>query len=411
MAVNLRAQIAAIPQATPYNLTTAPAPELPERAGVLSPHLQELARNYVGARQKTGESLLESARWLSEVRQEAKHGDWKLFLEATGTSDDTAERLLNIHAQAMQNPQFAESVRTQWIGQSAAALLALPSTPPEIIDRVLNAPEPMKVTNIRDAIKEAKHPAAQSKSADQGTLPDMPAPAQPTDLPPDFSIVQRRLAAHDITLLSNMQGHHRAFVTKKEGMTGVVTFDWADVLSKLERLESAPSPDMSAPAFRMTCPTCSEVIVNGVWGDLKECGSCYHTRQQHVLSPETSVYDQMTVLCEARDWDGAQALIDGLPGGALRVRKDFAAQLARARDRAGWVCEQCGGIVTDMRRPMTPICSTCVIQRQADRAPTVPPRPRRPISADVSAQIAYTTQLEAYASALEAFIMELQKRL
>lgn len=35
---------------------------------------------------------------------------------------------------------------------------------------------------------------------------------------------------------------------------------------------------------------------------------------------------------------------------------------------AGWACEQCGVITTDMRRPMNPICSTCIIQRQADRA-------------------------------------------
>jgi len=48
---------------------------------------------------------------------------------------------------------------------------------------------------------------------------------------------------------------------------------------------------------------------------------------------------------------------------------------------------------------------------QVARPPAVPPRPRRPVSADVSAQVAYTTQLEAYASALEAFIMELQRRM
>jgi hypothetical protein len=45
-----------------------------------------------------------------------------------------------------------------------------------------------------------------------------------------------------------MQGQHRAFVTRKEGMTGIVTFDWANVLSKLERLEAQREQ-----------PTCSEV--------------------------------------------------------------------------------------------------------------------------------------------------------
>lgn len=199
---------------------------------------------------------------------------------------------------------------------------------------------------------------------DQPMLPDMPAPATPTDLPIDFSIVQRRLAAHGIALLSNIQGYHRAFVTRREGMTGVVTFDWMDVLSKLERLEAEPPPKESDVAFRLTCPTCGETILNGIWGELNECGSCYHARQRSAPAPAAP---------------------------------------------AGWTCEQCGVTVTDMRKPTTPICATCVIQRQANRAPVVPPRPRRPISADVSAQVAYTTQLEAYASALEAFIMELQK--
>ena len=44
-----------------------------------------------GARQRSGEALLEAARWLSEARAEAQHGEWRVFLEATNTSDDTAE--------------------------------------------------------------------------------------------------------------------------------------------------------------------------------------------------------------------------------------------------------------------------------------------------------------------------------
>jgi len=158
---NLKANITAIPRGQPYRLsTTISAPELPERAGALPERLQDIAREYIGARHKSGHALLEAARWLSEARMEAKHGEWKVFLDATGTSDDTAERLLNIHAQAMQNPQFADFVRTQWIGQSAAALLSAPSTPPEIIDQVLRAPDPPTVASIKSAIKDAKQPAA-----------------------------------------------------------------------------------------------------------------------------------------------------------------------------------------------------------------------------------------------------------
>src|SRR3954468_7241690 len=74
----------------PYSMSTAIAvPELPDRAGALPERLQEIARSYLGARQRSGEALLESARWLSEARAVAIHGQWGVFLEATGTSDDT----------------------------------------------------------------------------------------------------------------------------------------------------------------------------------------------------------------------------------------------------------------------------------------------------------------------------------
>jgi hypothetical protein len=131
---------------------------LPELAGTLSEKLQGIARLYIGARRRSGEALLEAARWLSEARVEAQHGEWGVFLAATQTSDDTAERLLNIHTQAMQNPQFAESVRTNWIGQSVAALLAAPSTPQQVIEEALNAPESPTVGEIRRKIKDAKTP-------------------------------------------------------------------------------------------------------------------------------------------------------------------------------------------------------------------------------------------------------------
>lgn len=63
------------------------------------------------------------------------------------------------------------------------------------------------------------------------------------DLPIDFSIVQRRLAAHGVALTSRMQGQHLAFTTCKEGMIGITSFDWSNVTDRLERMEQAPAPD------------------------------------------------------------------------------------------------------------------------------------------------------------------------
>lgn len=125
---------------------------LSAEAGVLSERLQEIARQYIGARQRSGEALIEAARWLSEARAEAQHGEWRMFLEATNTSEDTAERLLNIHRQAMQNPQFAESIRMNWLGQ--------PSTPSEIVAEVLDSPEPPTVAGVRKKISQGRQKSA-----------------------------------------------------------------------------------------------------------------------------------------------------------------------------------------------------------------------------------------------------------
>ena len=148
-----------------YGISTrADSPELPTLVATLSERLQELARQYIGARRRTGEALLEAARWLSEARAEAQHGEWGVFLEATGTSDDSAERLLNIHRQAMQNPQFAESVRANWIGQSIAGLLSQPSTPPAVVAEVLSSPQSPTVAEVQKKVRQARAPKTLASS-------------------------------------------------------------------------------------------------------------------------------------------------------------------------------------------------------------------------------------------------------
>ncbi|KPV53259.1 hypothetical protein SE17_10680 [Kouleothrix aurantiaca] len=150
----IKSKAATIAQGQPYALSL---PELPERAGALPEPLQMIARQYIGARRRSGEALLDAARWLHEARALASHGDWKVFKEATSTSDDTAERLLNIHIQAMQNPQFADAIARNWLTQSAAALLARQSTPPELIEELLAAPEPPTKADIEARLRTPKH--------------------------------------------------------------------------------------------------------------------------------------------------------------------------------------------------------------------------------------------------------------
>jgi hypothetical protein len=126
-----------------YQLSTnVPPEELPAAAGELGPELLELARRYIGARRRSGEALLEAARWLSEARELAGRGSWYTFLQVTATSEDLAERLLNIQRLAARSPAFEAAVVQGRLNQSVAALLARPSTPPEVLETVLAEPSP-----------------------------------------------------------------------------------------------------------------------------------------------------------------------------------------------------------------------------------------------------------------------------
>ena len=123
----------------------------------LSPQLQELARQYVAARRQSGEALLEAARALAEARAACQHGEWYTFLEATGTSQDVADRLLAMHRQALDDARYADAVRSNFLTLTTAAELA--SAPPAVRERLLSQDAPPTQAQIR-AEKRAANPAA-----------------------------------------------------------------------------------------------------------------------------------------------------------------------------------------------------------------------------------------------------------
>jgi hypothetical protein len=177
----------------PYAIGPAQLPvELPAEAGTLSPILQQLARNYISARQRAGEALLEAARWLSEARETARHGEWGVFLHATRTSEGTANRLIDIHREALTNPQFAQAIRVEWLSFTAAAELARKSTPASLKQSLLNAPS----APTREEVKAARKQAA--KCATVADLATPPAEAAPPA--PQLDALRRRLstAAEDL---------------------------------------------------------------------------------------------------------------------------------------------------------------------------------------------------------------------
>lgn len=119
----------------------------------LAAPLQDIARRYLNARRRSGEALLDAAAALTEARGQAQHGEWHVFLRATNTSDDAAERLLAIHRTASSNPSFAEAIRYDRLTPTTAALLARSSTPPAVREQVLAAPEPLAVSEVRQILR------------------------------------------------------------------------------------------------------------------------------------------------------------------------------------------------------------------------------------------------------------------
>lgn len=184
-----------------YPISTHAAPhlvELPPEAELLGQDLQDLARAYITARRRTGEALLEAAQCLKQARDRAEHGEWLIFLRVTGASPDTAEQLLHIADRAQDLPAFAEAIRRGWLNQTTAAIAAKPSTPVEVISRILAADAPPSVQDVQRERRAALAPAPAGSAPDQIPIKSVFAPsAAPPWLAPlcaDLARAQRACA-------------------------------------------------------------------------------------------------------------------------------------------------------------------------------------------------------------------------
>jgi hypothetical protein len=142
-------------------LVAARAVEVP---GALPATLQDCARRYIAARERAGVALLEMAAELAQARALAQHGTWYVFLEAIGTSEDQADRLLDIHTQAERSPEFADAVRRNFLNPTTAALLARPSTPPAVVEQLLAQPTPPSKREVEQQIREARRVDPKSRT-------------------------------------------------------------------------------------------------------------------------------------------------------------------------------------------------------------------------------------------------------
>jgi len=130
----------------------------------LSPQMQTYAQGYIDARKRAGYAWLDMGRFLSEARAEAKYGEWKVFLEATNTSQDAADRLMAIYEQSRHSAAFADAVRTNFLTVTTAYELA--TAPEGVRDQLLSQEQPPTRQQIRDEKRAANSAPARSSAAD-----------------------------------------------------------------------------------------------------------------------------------------------------------------------------------------------------------------------------------------------------
>lgn len=217
-----------IHKGAPFIVSTADSATelLPAAVLALRSELCEIARSYIGARRRSGRALLEAARWLSEARAAAEHGEWYDFLAATDTTADTAERLLRIYDRSIQHAAFAAAVADGRLNQSAAERLARNSTPTAVIDVVLTAEKAPTITDVDRAIRAARQPvtSVREKAATPQTpqTPQIPQFAgfagQPPLVNPAIQVLREAAA-----LLNNLAVQYSAALPAGEETNQLVT--------------------------------------------------------------------------------------------------------------------------------------------------------------------------------------------
>lgn len=261
----------------PIEIEDAPTGALPTYP--LSVQLTAYAQGYIDARKRAGEAWLSMGMFLSMARDRAKHGEWQVFLKTTQTSEDQAKRLIAIYVQSEHDRAFAKAMHTNFL--SVATGYELISAPPDVQDRLLNGDTPPTQRQIRDekraAAKSAAPPTLDAVAEIGGAFWQAMSPNHPT--------------AH-LWTRTGMNEHHAACGMVTQRAPSGSTTDRGHCVkctqatwpqSQGEGVSTQPTRPEVAPAH-MACPTCGEIILNGIWGDLKECGSCYHPRQRAAVA-------------------------------------------------------------------------------------------------------------------------------
>lgn len=242
-------------------------------AGTLSPTLQSIARNYLAVRQRAGQAILESARYLAEARAAARYGEWGVFLEATGTQEDTATRMLAIAERADTDPQYARAISDGRLALTAAYEIL--SAPTETQQQALESATPTPPSVIRKAKQE-------SKLRTSAELPD-------PDLPINYTIVWQRLGDHGVKLTHTTRNGVLLFSWQERADTPTQTPDWQYIENRLSLLEDgmedAPPPPPATPPSAQRDLTALDTILPD---DLHKAGYYWHSATPPTLAQNGS---------------------------------------------------------------------------------------------------------------------------
>lgn len=242
---------------------TVVEPTNTEAAPVLTPRLQDLARQFLAAMRISGEKLLEASSYVAEAHERAAHGEWRIWLEATGTSEAGAEQLLNIYTRASADDAFADAIKRNFLSRSTAALLARPSTPPEVVERALSGPTPPTVNQVRQEI-------AASRPAKPDTYQVLDQP--PTDDAPKtdasrVSAIQR--------YLEQQRTAGRVYTTEAHNTAHNMASDIHDGdtwRATIKEIQDATNGGRGAPAPSI-CEDCGGPVPGAALG-ARICGAC-----------------------------------------------------------------------------------------------------------------------------------------
>lgn len=423
----------------------------------LSPMLQSIARNYLGARARAGEAILDSARYLAEARAAAKRGEWGVFLEATGTTEDTATRMLAIANRAAMDQQYARAISDGRLAFTAA--FELLNAPQETQQRALESDAPTPASAIR-AEKQAEKLRTSAEfvpALDDVPPPDLSAYGFSARMLPDGRFAIRTPgnleSQHTAGQLNDLLQFWRGYPPIPADMAACGVM-WRYRSDRMYQVACDGAPhhtgytaaeclnahrEFLERTGKITAAAAVETDDSAIIAEIRAKAAGYGLQliledgkaivywngedvEQMEPLPYSIVLEWLENEAESA-WErykAAQGVLDNAPD-VMTPDPAVEMEIKRLCAISGKFSGGGGDYLADAAleqlrdepppAPDEPPPAPAAESLTPTRLPPVPTRPKRPASADASSAIAYLKQLETYASALETVIMELQKRM